>query len=70
MPTDAIENAFRWDRHKASDEQLFVCFASALSMQQLSHEVADTIRLAYSVKGLHLPEGVRLFLLEEWLHLC
>ncbi len=29
IPTEAIECVFRWDRHKASDEQLFV-FATAL----------------------------------------
>ncbi|XP_066533946.1 uncharacterized protein [Hoplias malabaricus] len=45
-------------------DQLFVCFAKpvrgrALSKQRLSHWVLEAISIAYSSKGMDLPEGVR-----------
>ena len=45
-------------------DQLFVCFANpargkALSKQRLSHWIVEAISLAYSSRGLPLPQGVR-----------
>ena len=45
-------------------DQLFVCFANpakgkALSKQRLSHWIVEAISIAYSSRGLPLPQGVR-----------
>ena len=62
-PVRTMRTYLSQTRDFRSCEQLFVCFAipargKALSKQRLSHWIVEAIAVAYSSKGLALPEGL------------